>query len=130
MAASIAGASRIVAVDISAQRLQTCQQHWARPRRCRSNDATAAALQELEPFGFTYSFNTTHAPPVYTLATSCLANEGTAGFVTRPQGDWTLNIAQLLAGGRKLQGILGGSANPQLVYPTDDRLLAPGTISV
>ena len=54
---------------------------------------------------------------MYTLATSCLANEGTAGFVTRPQGDWTVNVAQLLAGGRRMQGILGGSANPQLFIP-------------
>jgi aryl-alcohol dehydrogenase len=54
---------------------------------------------------------------VYTLATACLANEGTAGFVTRPQGEWTLNVAHLLAGGRKMQGILGGSANPQLFIP-------------
>ena len=82
-----------------------------------SNDATAGALEDLEPSGFTYSFNTTHAPAVYTLATRCLANEGTAGIVTRPQGDWTLNVAQLLAGGRKLQGILGGSANPQVLIP-------------
>ena len=83
----------------------------------QSDEATAAALREIQPQGFTYSFNTTHAPAVYTLATACLANEGTAGIVTRPQGEWTLNVAQLLAGGRKLQGILGGSANPQLFIP-------------
>jgi aryl-alcohol dehydrogenase len=116
MAARIAGASSIVAVDLATDRLQLAKTLGA-TAIVPSNDATAAALHELEPFGFTYSFNTTHAPAVYTLATSCLANEGTAGFVTRPQGDWTLNVAQLLAGGRKLQGILGGSANPQLLIP-------------
>jgi aryl-alcohol dehydrogenase len=116
MAAKVSGASRIVAVDLSTQRLRMAQTLGATDV-VPSNDATAGALNELEPFGFTYSFNTTHAPAVYTQATTCLANEGTAGIVTRPQGDWTLNVAQLLAGGRKLQGILGGSANPQVLIP-------------
>jgi aryl-alcohol dehydrogenase len=116
MAAGIAGASRIVAVDVSPDRLQLAKSLGATDV-VPSGDATAGALKEIAPYGFTYSFNTTHAPAVYTLATACLANEGTAGIVTRPQGEWTLNVAQLLAGGRKLQGILGGSANPQLFIP-------------
>ncbi len=116
MAARIAGASSIVAVDVSPQRLRLAQELGA-TETVQSNEGTAAALRDIQPYGFTYSFNTTHAPAVYTLATACLANEGTAGIVTRPQGDWTLNVAHLLAGGRKMQGILGGSANPQLFIP-------------
>jgi aryl-alcohol dehydrogenase len=116
MAARIAGASSIVAVDVSPERLRLAISLGA-SEAVPSNEGTLAALREIEPHGFTYSFNTTHAPAVYTLATACLANEGTAGIVTRPQGDWALNIGQLLAGGRKLQGILGGSANPQLFIP-------------
>jgi aryl-alcohol dehydrogenase len=116
MAAGIAGASSIVAVDVSAERLRLAQELGATDV-VQSNEGTAAALRDLQPYGFTYSFNTTHAPAVYTLATACLANEGTAGIVTRPQGEWTLNVAHLLAGGRKMQGILGGSANPQLFIP-------------
>jgi len=116
MAARIAGAASIVAVDVSPQRLELAKTLGATDT-VRSADDTATALREIQPYGFTYSFNTTHAPAVYTLATACLANEGTAGIVTRPQGEWTLNVAQLLAGGRKLQGILGGSANPQLFLP-------------
>ena len=116
MAASIAGASSIVAVDVSPARLQLAKALGATDI-VPSNDGAAAALREIRPDGFTYSFNTTHAPAVYTLASACLANEGTAGIVTRPQGEWTLNVAHLLAGGRKMQGILGGSANPQLFIP-------------
>jgi aryl-alcohol dehydrogenase len=116
MAAAIAGASSIVAVDVSPARLQLATTLGATDV-VPSNEATAAALRDIQPYGFTYSFNTTHAPTVYTLATACLANEGTAGFVTRPQGEWTLNVGHLLAGGRKMQGILGGSANPQLFIP-------------
>ena len=116
MAARIAGAASVVAVDVSAPRLQLARELGA-TESVPSDEGTAAALREIQPHGFTYSFNTTHSPAVYTLATACLAHEGTAGIVTRPQGEWTLNVAQLLAGGRKLQGILGGSANPQLFIP-------------
>jgi aryl-alcohol dehydrogenase len=116
MAARLTGASRIVAVDVSAERLALASSLGA-TEVVASNESTRGVLRELEPFGFNYSFNTTTAPTVYTLATDCLANEGTAGFVTRPQGEWALNVAAMLAGGRKLQGILGGSANPQIYIP-------------
>ena len=116
MAARIAGASRIVAVDVDARRL-------ALARELGATDAIAFGpdlgpdLKALERFGFDFSFNTTPVPAVYALALECLANEGSAGFVTRPRGEWSPNIASLLAGGRKLQGILGGSANPQVLIP-------------
>jgi aryl-alcohol dehydrogenase len=116
MAAAIAGASCIVAVDVSPQRLQLAAELGA-TQTLLSDDTTAAALRDIEPYGFTYSLNTTNAPAIFSLAVACLANEGIAGFVTRPQGEWTLNVAQLLAGGRRMQGILGGSANPQLLIP-------------
>lgn len=116
MAARLAGASRITAVDVSAERLALALRLGATDT-VNSDDNTSGALRDLEPFGFNFSFNTTRAPAVYTLATDCLANEGTAGFVTRPEGNWSLNVAALLAGGRKLQGILGGSAPPQRYIP-------------
>jgi aryl-alcohol dehydrogenase len=116
MAARLAGAARIVAVDVSARRLALALSLGATDTVV-SNKETSGALREMEPFGFNFSFNTTSAPAVYTMATECLTNEGTAGFVTRPQGEWSVNMTALLAGGRKLQGILGGSAAPQLYIP-------------
>jgi aryl-alcohol dehydrogenase len=116
MAACIAGASQIVAVDLDVARLNLARSLGATDMLV-SNATTGEALREIAPFGFNFSFNTTSAPGVFTLATDCLANEGTAGFVTRPQGDWSVNMPSLLTGGRKLQGILGGSAAPQLFIP-------------
>ena len=116
MAARIAGASRIVAVDVSAERLALANSLGA-TESVVADTGTAAALREMEPFGFNFSFNTTSAPAVYTMAAECLANEGTAGFVTRPLGEWSPSMGALLAGGRKLQGILGGSAAPQRYIP-------------
>lgn len=116
MAARLAGGSQIVAVDVDPARLRLAEELGA-THALVSNEATLGALKEIAPYGFDYSFNTTVVPAVYDMATLCLANEGTAGFVTRPIGEWIPNIAMLLAGGRKLQGILGGSANPQTFIP-------------
>ncbi|MGH8226584.1 MAG: NAD(P)-dependent alcohol dehydrogenase [Steroidobacteraceae bacterium] len=116
LAAGIAGASRIVAIDVAPERLKLARELGA-TEAIASNEATAGALRDIAPDGFTFSFNTTSAPEVFTLATECLATEGTAGFVTRPRGDWAPNMTTMLASGRKLQGILGGSAAPQTFVP-------------
>ncbi|MGH8259201.1 MAG: NAD(P)-dependent alcohol dehydrogenase [Steroidobacteraceae bacterium] len=116
MAARIAGASRIVAVDVAPERLRLARELGA-TEAIASDTATAGALRDIEPDGFTFSFNTTTSPEVYTLATDCLACEGTAGFVTRPRGEWSPNMTTMLASGRRLQGILGGSAAPQVFIP-------------
>lgn len=116
MAARLAGASRIVAIDVAPERLRLARELGATDT-VASNEAAAGALRDLEPFGFSFSFNTTSAPEVFTLAAECLATEGTAGFVTRPRGPWAPDMTTLLAAGRRLQGILGGSAAPQLYIP-------------
>ncbi len=116
MAARLAGASRIVAVDVSVERLRLAHMLGA-TEAIDSSAASGAVLREIEPDGFTYSFNTTNVADVFTTATECLASEGTAGFVTRPSSPWAPNIASVLASGRKIQGILGGSAAPQIFIP-------------
>ncbi len=116
MAARIAGAPSIVAVDVSAERLRLAGELGA-THTLRFDATTAGVLREIERDGFIFSFNTTNVAEVFTLAVECLAMEGTAGFVTRPRGGWTPNMATLLACGRKLQGILGGGAAPQRFIP-------------
>ncbi len=116
MAARIAGAARIVAVDIAPERLKLARELGA-THAITSDETTADALREIDRDGFTFSFNTTSAAEVFTLAAECLAMEGTAGFVTRPRGAWTPNVAAFLASGRKLQGILGGGSAPKVLIP-------------
>jgi aryl-alcohol dehydrogenase len=64
-----------------------------------------------------FSFNTTAAADIFTQALECLAMRGVAGFVTAPRGEWKPQMFPMLAGGRRLQGILGGDAAPQLFIP-------------
>jgi aryl-alcohol dehydrogenase len=116
MAAKLAGAFPIVAIDRSADRLALALELGASHAIAAVPDMTAQ-LAALQPDGFAFSFNTTSAPEVFDAALACLANEGTAGFVARPNGPWVPDMGAMLGGGRRLQGILGGSAAPQLLIP-------------
>ena len=116
MAARLAGAARIVAVDLDQRRLDLAKELGATDVIV-SSEGVEGALRETRPDGYDYSFNTTMAPAMFEAATACLGMEGTAGYVTRPAGEWTPNVARMLAGGRKMQGILGGSAAPQTFIP-------------
>jgi aryl-alcohol dehydrogenase len=118
MAAKLAGASRIVAVDVVPARLALAKDLGATDVLNSKEVADVAkAIRELVPGGVNFSFNTTPAPDMYTHALECLTMRGTAGFVTAPRGDWKPQMFAMLAGGRRLQGILGGDAAPQLFIP-------------
>lgn len=116
MAARIAGASRIVAVDINAPRLDLARELGATDTVLSGPDVDDD-LREVLPHGFDFSLVTADHPSVFRAAVACLAVEGTCGYVVAPHGEWTPEIGFLLAGGRKLQGIIGGSALPVTFIP-------------
>lgn len=116
MAAKITSARRIVAVDVKAKRLSLATSLGATDTVVADAD-TSAALREIAPQGFDFSFNTVASPDVHRQAVECLAPEGIAGFVTRPTGDFVPPMALMLSGGITLRGILGGNAVPQLFIP-------------
>jgi aryl-alcohol dehydrogenase len=62
------------------------------------------ALREIEPDGFDFAYVTADVPSVYARATTCLAVEGTLGYVVAPASEWIPDTGFLLAGGRSLQG--------------------------
>lgn len=116
MAAKIAGASRIVAVDIDEARLEMARSLGA-DDVLLSNADTLSELRALEPGGFDFSLNSTQAVPVFDMALACLALEGVAGILVEPIEPWTPDVGHLLHGGRRLQGFLGGGANPKTFIP-------------
>ncbi len=118
MAARLVGAERIIAIDVVPKRLALAQELGATDiLDSRDTPEIAKAIRELVPGGVAFSFNTTSVPDIYTQALECLAMRGTAGFVTAPRGEWKPHMFSTLAGGRRLQGILGGDAAPQLFIP-------------
>jgi aryl-alcohol dehydrogenase len=117
MAAKLVGAKRIVAVDLSAERLELAREFGATDCLMGDEDDLAAKIRGLTGRGLDFTFNTTNAPAVHTLALEVLAMRGTAGFVAAPRGQWAPQMFAMLAGGRQMRGILGGDANPQTFLP-------------
>ncbi|MFF5301969.1 NAD(P)-dependent alcohol dehydrogenase [Streptomyces sp. NPDC013161] len=116
MAARLAGARQVVAVDIDPRRLHLAVESGATGTVLGGTD-TDRALRQIEPDGFDFAYVTTDVPSVYANATACLGVEGTLGYVVAPAGRWVPDTGFLLAGGRRLQGIIGGSANPHVLIP-------------
>ena len=117
MAARLIGAARIIAVDLRPARLELARELGATDTLDGSRGELAAAIREITGHGVNFTLNTTPSPEVFTQALECLAMRGTAGFVTAPRGPWQPAMFPMLAGGRRLQGILGGDAAPQLFIP-------------
>ncbi len=118
MAARLVGAARIIAIDLVPDRLALARELGATDIVDAREGRAVQAIRDLTGGrGVNFSFNTTPAPEVFTQALECLAMRGAAGFVTAPRGDWKPAMFPMLAGGRRLQGILGGDAAPQLAIP-------------
>jgi len=117
MAAKLVGAKRIVAVDLAEDRLELAREFGATDCIRGDQDDIGSAIRQLTGRGVDYTFNTTNAPAVHTLALEVLAMNGTAGFVAAPLGQWAPQMFGMLAGGKQLRGILGGDANPQTFLP-------------
>lgn len=117
MAAKIAGAGRIVAVDLSPERLELARELGATDTLLGDEDDIAGKIRALTGRGADASFNTTTVPAVFDAAMDCLAMRGTAAFVTAPRGEWAPRMFPMLAGGRSLKGVLGGDADPRTFIP-------------
>jgi len=117
MAAKLVGAKRIVAVDLSPERLELAREFGATDCLNGAEDDLAAKLRGITGRGLDFTFNTTNSPAVHALALECLAMNGTAGFVAAPLGPFAPPMFPMLAGGKQLRGILGGDANPQIFLP-------------
>ncbi len=117
MAAKIVGAERIVAVDLSDERLELARELGATDCIRGDQDDLAGALRAITGRGLDFTFNTTNSAAVHMAALEVLAMNGTAGFVAAPLGDFKPNMFAMLAGGKQLRGILGGDANPKTFLP-------------
>ncbi|HTY51262.1 MAG TPA: NAD(P)-dependent alcohol dehydrogenase [Steroidobacteraceae bacterium] len=117
MAARLAGAERIVAIDINPSRLQLAAELGATDAFAADTPDLVAGIRGVTGRGVNFSLNTTTSPQVFTAAADCLAMRGTAGFVTAPRGEWAPPMFSVLAGGRMLRGILGGDAAPRRLIP-------------
>lgn len=112
MAAKIAGANPIIAVDVNDERLALARELGA-THTFNGRDDAIGKIRELVPQGLGYAFDTTGINTVIQDAWSLLAPMGICGMVgaSDPADEITFNEAVFMGGGRRVMGILGGDSD-------------------
>jgi aryl-alcohol dehydrogenase len=115
MAAAIAGASEIIAVDRVAHRLELAAELGAtHVIDSTSGVDVAGEIRKRTGGGCNVALDTTGAPEIIRAAVESLAIRGICGIVTG-KGDLSLPAMSLLQRGRMLRGIMGGDATAGLL---------------
>ncbi|HUY04465.1 MAG TPA: NAD(P)-dependent alcohol dehydrogenase [Rhodocyclaceae bacterium] len=119
MAAKAEGASIIVAIDTNDERLAFAKTVGATHCFNPTCDDVTTALIALTGYGIDYVLDTTGIPAVMRNAVGSLAPRGTCGILgASPMGtELTLDEVHFMSGGRRLIGIVEGSANPDEFIP-------------
>lgn len=118
MAAKIAGANPIIAVDINDERLELAKELGA-THAFNGKDDAIGKIRELCPTGLSYAFDTTGFKAIIQDAFSLLALKGTLGIVgaCSPEEMLELNELEFMSLGRTIKGILGGDSDLQNFLP-------------
>jgi aryl-alcohol dehydrogenase len=117
MAARLAGAAKIIAVDVVTERLAMASELGATHIvNARDSDARDE-IMGITGYGVDYAFDTTGVAAVQLQALASLAPRGTCGFVATPPGPLPVEMMHLMAGGRKLVGIIEGESTPDVFIP-------------
>jgi aryl-alcohol dehydrogenase len=118
MAARIAGAATIFAVDLQPERLALALELGATHAISAREDA-AAAIRAVCPAGVDFVLDTTGIAKVIEDAVTLLAPRGVCGILGASALDATLTFNEvfLMAGGRTVRGIVEGDSNPEVFIP-------------
>lgn len=112
MAARIAGADPIIAVDLHENRRALALELGATHALDGAGDPYAA-IRELCPQGIAYAFDTTGINRIIEQVFDLLAPQGVLGIVgaSDPADRLEFNEATFMGGGRTVKGILGGDSD-------------------
>lgn len=118
MAAKIAGANPIIAVDVNPARLDLALELGA-THAFDGRDGAMDSIKAMCPTGLPYVFDTTGVAKVIESAFDLLAPMGCLGIVgaSDPTDMLTFNEAVFMGGGRTVKGILGGDSDLQTFLP-------------
>lgn len=115
MAAVVAGATTIIAVDLQEHRLALATELGATHTLKGTDPELVATIHTITGGGANYAFDTTGLPAVISSALAGLRMTGVCGLVGVQQGDLVLDGLALI--GKTVIGILEGSAKPQEFIP-------------
>ena len=119
MAAQIANAEKIIALDLSQPRLDLAKELGATHILKSDGRPMLELLKSIEVEACDYILDTTGVPALVNDAISSLNIRGTIGLCAAYPHDVMLEIdfASTMIGGRRVQGIVEGSAVPQDFIP-------------
>ncbi|MDD3798610.1 MAG: NAD(P)-dependent alcohol dehydrogenase [Novosphingobium sp.] len=119
MAAKVAGAATVIAIDINKERLRLATELGATHTIDAGGTQTLESIHAIVPSGIDYAIDTTGKLPVIGIAIDALAPRGKCGLIGAmpPGSKLEIDTAHLLSGGRSIMGIVEGSADPQLLIP-------------
>jgi aryl-alcohol dehydrogenase len=120
MAARVAGATTIVAIDLHDERLDFARSVGATHTLNPSRDDVVASLVALTGYGIDYALDTTGVAKVIRQAADSLAPRGTCGVLgaSAPGTEIVLDEVHFMSGGRRLMGIVEGESDPDTFIPT------------
>lgn len=119
MAAAIAGATTIAAIDINPARLDLAVALGASHALPSRDDFTALALEAGCPAGFDYVIDTTGIASLVNAAILALAPRGEIALVGAyaPGSEVRADTTHVMSAGRVIRGVVEGSADPQSFIP-------------
>lgn len=119
MAAQVVGCTKIIGVDVHADRLSLASELGATDVvHADGNDPVATILELTEGRGVDYSLETTAVPSVARQAVESLAVLGTCGLIGVPPSGTELAFDfHSVLFGRFVRGIIGGDARAQIFIP-------------
>lgn len=115
MAARVAGATTIIAVDLHDHRLSIAEEFGATHTILGANDDVVESIMSITSGGADYTFDTTGVPSVMRDALVALRMGGKCGYVGVQLGDLIADSSVLT--GKTIIGILEGSVDPQTFIP-------------
>ena len=118
MAARIAGAGRIIAIDRHLHRLELARELGAHDSVLAGSDPVVEEVIDLTSGGVDFALDTTGVGFVMRQAFEVLAPRGLCGYVTTPAEGLEMSLPMIhFLGGRSIRGISEGGSNPDVFIP-------------
>ena len=118
MAARLAGADPIIAVDINSDRLALALELGATHSLNATDGDVVSRVKEIIPRGTRFAYDTSGVESSWRAAAQCLGMGGTFGNVAVPIVDTPdFQPIEMLSKGARLQFILAGSSTPRVILP-------------
>lgn len=119
MAARVAGAAKIIAVDITQSRLDLALELGATHVVNSQETDPVAAIQEITGGGADFTLETSGIPAVLRQAIDALGTLGTCGIVGAPKMGTEVNVDvnMVMIPGKRIMGIAQGNCVPQIFVP-------------